>query len=210
MGDKKHTSDQYQGLPLSHLIGGSLSALCEGQAQLARTTKEFIEDVAIENGTLRVVDFTFNRPVEEITKKGTVEIRQQQYRVEVPFISLISVPNLQIDSADLHFTMEVKDSLYTDRKDTSNKNEDTEADSSGSVVNLNFNQRKRTVLTGSVSSKQRTDTTAALDINIKASQQGVPEGLARVLDMLHRSIVPIELGEPKPVEGITGGDDETS
>ncbi|USD36025.1 DUF2589 domain-containing protein [Ferrimonas sp. SCSIO 43195] len=195
MNDTTQTSDQLQGLPMSHLIGGPLSAVCEGQAQLARTTQEYIQDVGMTgDNQLRMIEFSFDRPLEHTNADGSVDVKLQQYKVQVPFIAIVSVPNLQVEQADINFTMELKSSHYVQRKPSpAPMNSQAEQPSSGPST-------KRTVLTGSVTSSNHSRNSATLDIRIQARQQGMPEGLSRVMDMLHKSIVPLEVGQPRPLE----------
>ncbi|TKB47326.1 DUF2589 domain-containing protein [Ferrimonas sediminicola] len=181
-------NDQLQGLPLSHLIGGPLAALCEGQAQLAHTTEEFIQQVGFtEDHRVRVVEFHFDRPLEHTNDDGSVEVRLQQYRVQLPFLSVISVPNLAVEHADIRFTMEVKSSHYRHRQ------------GGAPALKSGLPKEKQAVLRGSVTSRHPSHSGATLEVNVNARQQGTPEGLSRILDLLHKSIVPVEVGEPRPL-----------
>lgn len=198
---KNQTSDQLQGLPMSHLIGGPLSALCEGQAQLARTTKDFIEDVGLtEDQQLRMIEFSYHTPVEIPKADGDVQLAMQKNQVQLPLISIVSVPNLQVESADINFTMEVKSSRYVERHHQ--QHSDSDSAPKRDTATLPFEQRKRTVLSGSVTSNNRSQTAATFDIKIKARQQAQPEGLSRIMDMLHKTIAPIQVGEPKPIKPV--------
>ena len=42
-GELVKMSDQFQGLPMDSLIGGPLTAACDSQVKLARSTADFIK-----------------------------------------------------------------------------------------------------------------------------------------------------------------------
>ncbi|WP_304331736.1 DUF2589 domain-containing protein [Brachyspira innocens] len=188
-------ANQFTGLPMASLIGGPLQAVADAQLSLANTTKNFIETVAFDqtkdgDKTLRMVEFQYKRlvtPDGKDTSDGTPGTVDMQ--LNVPFISIVKVPSLFVDSVDITFDMEVKSS------EEEKSNEDTSASGTGEGdLNLGLFSIKATI-TGSISSHQentrKTDTSAKYHVEVHAVDQGMPEGLARVLDIINANIAPV-------------------
>lgn len=117
MPDSKllNIADQFRGLPMEDLIGAPLTAACNAQEMLASTTINFIERVCFQqdgNSTpkyeIRTVPFSFKQ------QEGN---EQKTYKVEVPLMSIINIPSLQITDVDINFSMEVKSSFSESSKD---------------------------------------------------------------------------------------------
>jgi hypothetical protein len=99
---------------LYELIGAPLAALVDAESQAARATAQFIRSVGFDRseqvapqegqageadvsdfGKLKMVTFRYDRP-EGPDKKRT-------YKIQVPLLSLVPIPALQIKDAELEF-----------------------------------------------------------------------------------------------------------
>lgn len=183
-------SDQFGGLPMDQLIGGPLKAACSAQTLLAKASSDFIKDVGMNadaSGALsaRTVDFDFQRPAQ--AADGTTSM--QKLDMKVPLLAIIKTPNLLVKEVDVNFTMEVKSS--TSSKTTSDSKADLTAHAKynaglfscdvtihGSVANHSENSRA-------------SDNSAKYDVRVVARDDGPPEGLMKVLDMLNDAIAPV-------------------
>ncbi len=188
-------SSQFGGLPMDQLIGGPLKAACSAQTLLAKASSDFIQDVGLDNDgkgnmTARTVDFSFTKPVQ--AADGTFS--NQQVDLEVPLLAIINTPALSVKEAEVRFTMEVKSS--TSSKQTSDSKADLTAHAKynaglfscdvtihGSVANHSENSRK-------------SDNSAKYDVKVIARDDGPPEGLMKVLDMLNDAIAPRDAAAP--------------
>ena len=182
-------SDQFGGLPMDQLIGGPLKAACSAQTLLAKASSDFINDVGLNddgkgNLTARTVDFAFNKPVQAADGTTTME----KVDLQVPLLAIINTPSLSVKEAEVRFTMEVKSS--TSAKTTSDTKAELTAHAKynaglfscdvtvhGSVANHSENSRK-------------SDNSAKYDVKVVARDDGPPEGLMKVLDMLNDAIAP--------------------
>lgn len=182
-------SDQFRGLPMKDLIGGPLQAACDAQVMLAQASTDFIKNVGMEenkDGPLKVrtVDFSFERPTQGAD--GTVS--QEKVDLQVPLLAIINTPALSVKEVDVNFTMEVhetvKDHSSTDRK----------ADMSAEMKFGWGMFSAKVNVHGSVASKsehtRETDNSAKYDVKVVARDDGMPEGLRKVLDMLNSAIAP--------------------
>jgi len=189
-------SDQFGGLPMDQLIGGPLKAACNAQTLLAKASSDFIKDVGLNddgkgNMNARTVDFSFTKPTQ--AADGTTSM--QKVDLQVPLLAIINTPSLSVKEAEVRFTMEVKSS--TSSKTTSDSKADLTAHAKynagffscdvtihGSVANHSENSRK-------------SDNSAKYDVKVVARDDGPPEGLMKVLDMLNDAIAPRD-SDPAP------------
>lgn len=194
--------DQFKGLPMNALIGGPLKAAVEANMLLARSTADFINDVGFvptkdENGNMvpgapRMSDFSFERPGKDPDGNPTIEV----VKIKVPMLAIVPVPNLQVNNVDIVFDMEVKSST-TDTSKTS-ASASLEASVSGGWGPVSASVK----ISGSVSTAKEntrsTDTSAKYHVEVNARNFGIPEGLARVLDMMHQAAQPRQVEAYKP------------
>ena len=184
-------SDQFGGLPMDQLIGGPLKAACSAQTLLAKASSDFIKDVGLDTDAsgkmaARTVDFSFNKPVQGADGTTTME----KVDLQVPLLAIINTPALSVKEAEVRFTMEVKSS--TSSKTTSDTKAELTAHAKynaglfscdvtvhGSVANHSENSRK-------------SDNSAKYDVKVVARDDGPPEGLMKVLDMLNDAIAPTQ------------------
>lgn len=123
--------------------------------------------------------------------------------LKVPFISIVKVPSLFVDTVDITFDMEVKSSEEEKSSDDKNLSGDATAKLKLGPFSVTAN------IKGSISSHRentrKTDTSAKYHVEVHAVDQGMPEGLARVLDIINATIIPVKTEDkkepdPKPQE----------
>lgn len=185
---------QFSGLPMQDLIGSPLRAACDAQVMLAGATAKFINEVGFERdnkgnvlGT-RIMDFKFNKPV--MDEKGVM--KHQEVSLAVPMLSIVNIPSLSVKSVDISFDMEVKSSF--EEKSSDDKSAKVDAKLGWGPVSVS--------VSGSVSSHKentrKSDNSAKYHVEVHALDNGMPEGLSRVLDILQSAIAPID-GKTKEI-----------
>lgn len=194
-------SGQFAGLPMKDLIVGPLQAACDAQTMLAAATANFIKDVGLtseKDGSLaaRTVDFSFDRAgaPDPTTGKSSVETVD----LKVPLLAIVNTPNLSVKEAEVKFTMSVSSS------DSSETTADSQASMDGSTsINYGIFSMKVSVH-GSVSSHssntRKSDNSAKYDVRVLARDDGPPEGLMKMLDMLQTAITPVPAAAPSPAK----------
>ncbi|WP_207893953.1 DUF2589 domain-containing protein [Tumebacillus sp. BK434] len=179
---------------MGDLIGAPIKAACDAQVMLAHSTASFIDTVGIERDkdgkTIgpRQVKFEYKRmaenPAYDPSVPSSPRFIQQDVEINVPLLAIVPIPNLGVDTLDVTFDMEVK-SAATDK---SSLEIQAGAKVSGSFWGVSVE------VSGSVTSKSEntrsSDNSARYHVQVHAKDKGTPEGLSRVLDMLHQSIVP--------------------
>lgn len=174
-------SDQFAGLKMDQLIGAPLSAAADASIQMANSTADFINRVGFDgNGNIRTASFGYQKC--SLNNDGTSNL--DEMKVEVPILAIVPIPNLQVDEVNVLFDMEVKQS----------EKEESNLDLGGSITgSLNLGIVKVSV-TGNVSAHQSntrsSDNSAKYHVDVRATNHGTPEGLARVLDMMAANIAP--------------------
>ena len=183
-------ADQFKGLPMSDLISQPLIAAAQAQGQLAGVTQQFIKDIGLQGDdnslSARTVNFGFNSPVTDAKGNTTLEHND----LNVPLLSIVNVPNLSVKKATVDFTMEVKSSSRDTSSSSTTGNVSTTAKykSWWSPVSV---QMTASVSTNKKSESVRsTDNSAKYDVHVEARDDGAPEGLMKVLDILNSAIVP--------------------
>jgi hypothetical protein len=200
--------NEFSGLPMGELIGAPLSAACDAQVRLAKATADFItrvgfEPAAGEDGAggapagksiTRQVNFSFSRPSQEMSEDKTTGARiatSERVELSVPFLAIVNVPSLMVKSVDIVFDMEVKST------EASKESEDTEAslDATGKAGWGPFSLEVH--VHGSIAAHKEntrsTDKSAKYHVELHARDDGMPEGLARVLDIMQSAIAPVSI-----------------
>lgn len=169
--------DEFRGLPIEELVGAPLIAAATAQGKLAMLTNNFIETVGMSNGIVKSVDFKYN----SIDPSGIIH----NQTLSVPLLSIINVPNLSVKKATVDFTMEVKQQYIDKSSRLGTITSEAELKSwyspitakiSGTVTTRNENTRN-------------SDKSAKYHITVEARDDGLPEGLAKVLDKLNCSAI---------------------
>ena len=188
-------ASQFKGLPMGDLIGGPLTAACDAQVKLAHATADFIKYIGFMPpsdsdkdgvGATRLAHFAFTRPVADPADPSkTVE---ESVSLDVPLLAIVKIPSLSITKVDITFDMEVKSSFSS--KETEDKSGKFSADIKAGWGPVSV----KVHLEGSVAThKENTrssDNSAKYHVQVLAEDGGMPEGLARVLDILQTSIQP--------------------
>ena len=178
-------AEQFAGLKMDQLIGAPLRAAADASTQLANSTADFINRVGFDGaGKVRTVAFGYQK--RSVNEDGTSNL--DEMKVDVPMLAIVPIPNLQVDEVNILFDMEVKQS---ERQESAM---DMSASISGSA---NFGIVKVSV-TGSISAHQSntrsSDNSAKYHVDVRATNHGTPEGLARVLDMMAANVAPMLVG----------------
>ena len=176
-----------QAIPFSSMIGGPLKACIEAQAMAAKTTWDFIQEVGLntnpETGEKSAVNVAFT-----FIQGG------RMVQLNVPLLTIVPIPYIAIHSIDINF----KANISASSSSVSENNESTEMGGDASVtagiaigpfhmdatLNANYSSKKDSKATEE--SKYSVEYT--MDIAVKAGQDSMPAGLAKVLELLGNSL----------------------
>ena len=174
-------------IPFSNIIGAPLDACIETQAKAAKKTWEFIHEVGMqtsEDGTTKEavnVSFTF-------ISNGKIR------RLNIPLLTILPVPYIAIQNIDVAFKANISASSSNVQEYTSSIEGKLEGSGSMSV---GWGPFKASVnLKGGFSSKKDSRATQdskysveyTIDVGLRAGQDSMPAGLAKVLEILNNSL----------------------
>ena len=159
-----------QAIPFSSMIGGPLNACIEAQAMAARTSWEFIKEVGLntdEKGqkSAIMVAFSFNRG-------------GRMVQLNVPLLTIVPIPYIAINTIDINFKASISASSST----ASETSEQTEAGGElGAKAELNLGLFS---MEANLKAKSKYSVESTIDVAVKAGQESMPAGMAKVLELL--------------------------
>ncbi|MFE6922901.1 DUF2589 domain-containing protein [Nocardia sp. NPDC057663] len=152
-------------LQLGDLLGSLMGAVVDAQAQAARASIAFVEDVGLvsESGNperLRTVSLRFRKRDEN----GELA----DFEVEVPLLAMVNVPSLTVREATLSMAYDVV------------------------TVTAADDATKRSILTGLIRKKttvsERKTATMSVDVDVTIAQGATPIGIERLFDLAELGI----------------------
>lgn len=176
-----------QGLPFENLIGGPLRACIDAQREAAETSVDFITKVGLnkdkETGEKSAVYVSFS-----FIQNGRKVV------INVPMLALVPIPYIAINSVDINFKATVNGvecESYEDKSSVENKQDRNTKSNSRRGFILN-RQKTETKINTSFSTKRDSKGTqdskfsveATIDVAVHASQESMPAGMAKILEML--------------------------
>ena len=178
-----------QALPFSSMIGGPLKACIEAQAMAAKTSWEFIKDVGLntdEKGqkSAVMVAFSFN-------KGGRMT------QLNVPLLTIVPIPYIAINSVDINFKANINASSSSVTEESSHTEYGGEANVRmgfgffGLSANLKANYSTKKDSKATEESKYSVEST--IDVAVKAGQESMPAGMAKVLEMLNGAVDTVDV-----------------
>lgn len=181
MNDKElQAASEFQVLPLDFIVAAPLVAAVKAQAASAEATRGFI--LSLIDNDKKPITVDFHVDYQETSPAATIG---KSVNVKAPLLSIVPIPHLRIDSLTTHFKFEITQTTKsTKAKDYSF---DLSAKAGGMLspwIDATFK--------GTVSSKSSEESamnrSGVLEITVHASEAPMPEGLARVLNLLSNSI----------------------
>lgn len=119
--------------------------------------------------------------------------------MEVPFLSIVKIPTLMVDSIDVIFDMEVKSSSSSEN--TSDKKGELDAKAGLKIGPFSMNVQIKGSIACHEKNTRSSDNSAKYHVEVHAKDSGMPEGLARMLDILATASTPVAIenkSEKKP------------
>jgi hypothetical protein len=197
-------------LSFYQLLGAPLYALIEAESYAADATAQFIERVGFETA-----QSTPDQPLADMGKLRTISFKQERrdsegraasYKVEVPLLSILPIPAMQIREAELEFFVKIVDMVLEDRpkrrqngkgaSDPAPK-DDREATVPGLIADSKRIDFKTMMGRGQVSGTPTSQSAFDMQVHvkIKVAQADIPAGLSRLFNLMEQSISSTLLSE---------------
>ncbi len=182
-----------QAIPFSSMIGGPLKACIEAQAMAAKTSWEFIQQVGLNTdpttGEKKAVNVSFS-----FIQNG------HEVQLNVPLLTIVPIPYIAIHSVDINFKASISASSSSVNESSSSQAIDAGAEITAGLqagpfhmdakLNANYSSKKDSKATEE--SKYSVEYT--MDVAVKAGQDSMPAGLAKVLELLGNTL---DVSDPK-------------
>lgn len=170
-----------QNLPFDSLIAAPLNACVNAQAEAAQTTINFIESVGLNDvdGQKEAVYVYFN-----FIQGG------RRVTISVPLLTMVPIPYIAINTIDINFKAKVTG--VQNQKNTESESYQKDSEEKRKKSGLGWFSVSSTQLTTSISTKKDSTSTkdsgysveATIDVAVHASQDSMPAGMAKILEML--------------------------
>lgn len=172
-----------QAIPFGSIIGGPLKACIEAQAMAAQTSWQFIQEVGLNTdpntGQKEAVNVSF-----QFMQNGHV------VQLNVPLLTIVPIPYIAIHDIDINFKANISASSSSVSEQSSSSALDVGAEASigakwgpfhmDAKMKANYSSKKDSKATQE--SKYSVEYT--MDVAVKAGQDSMPAGLAKVLELL--------------------------
>ena len=164
-------SNSLSSLPIQELVSAPLVASAVAQSQLAQITHDFIKNVGLnDDGITQTISFSYT------DSTGTSKT------LTVPLLVIINIPSLAVKTVKIDFSLNVKESTTS----SVTTNSTFSVDYNGWFINAKF---KGNVAT---ENKRTTDRSAKYSFSIEARDDGPPDGLTKMLEILSESVESVD------------------
>lgn len=172
-------------LKLHELLGAPLVAMIQADAQAARATLEFIETVGFATGEeeadasrLRMARFRYKK----IDENGTVA----EFEVEVPVLSLVPIPSLQVKEATVKLSAKIVD-ISTEKPPPATGGTVT-AKPAFDVIKARALQISAKPVASSGAKTQEVRSSFDLDVEIKFGLADITLGMEKIIHLMDQAI----------------------
>jgi hypothetical protein len=125
------------------------------------------------------------------------DIGQEEVELEVPLLAIVNVPNLSITTVDVNFEMEVKSSFSTSSESSAEGGFEGSAKVGWGPFSVKVSVHGK--VSSHTATTRKSDNSAKYSVSVHAEDRGMPEGMARVMDILQSSIAPTKVSAPKQI-----------
>ena len=172
-----------QAIPFGSIIGGPLKACIEAQAMAAQTSWQFIQEVGLntnkETGQREAVNVSF-----QFMQNGRMA------QLNVPLLTIVPIPYIAIQNIDINFKANISASSSSSSEQSSSSAIDAGLEAGGRVgwgpfslnasMKANYSSKKDSKAT----QNSQYSVEYTMDVAVKAGQDSMPAGLAKVLELL--------------------------
>merc|ERR1711934_227077 len=192
MTNRFDIAQEMSGVPFGSIISGAFIATCDSQLQASMTTIAFVESVGFTGpgndtdaglGEPVMVDFVYDRP------GGLMGLNTQQNKVTVPFLTMVPLPAVRIESLKIQFNVRITQTrahelnyfgnsmnLSSNQKTTDETN--TVQDADGNDMQEKFDKTTSffTIVTDTAQNKQGNTVSReySMKITVQAVQDEIP------------------------------------
>ncbi|MEI6766945.1 MAG: DUF2589 domain-containing protein [Bacteroidota bacterium] len=169
---------EFQALPLEFIVSAPLLGVIKAQTVATQTTKDFIEQFKKDS-----IEFTVKTASESTGQSAATSTVET--KINAPLLSMVPIPHIRIDSFTTSFKYEISQ-VQTIKKSTEGGGDVTIG--AAGILSKFVDISLKGNVTSSKSSESVLNRSGSLDITLHASEAPMPEGLARILSLLSKTI----------------------
>jgi hypothetical protein len=164
------------------LIGGPMNAAVTAQTNASLATVNFIKEVGFDRDStgavtgLKMANFSYKKSVPDPDDPDSTI--QEDVEINVPFISILSIPSLRIETLDIDFNVKLN-STYS-RDVSSSLGVDASVSGGWGPVKMKVSASYRR----SASTGVKVEKEYSMGVKVKATNDEMPAGLEKVLGLL--------------------------
>ena len=176
-----------QAIPFGSIIGGPLKACIEAQAMAAQTSWQFIQEVGLNTdpntGQKEAVNVSF-----QFMQNG------HMVQLNVPLLTIVPIPYIAIRDVDINFKANISasSSSVSEQSNSSSADVGVEASLGGRIgpfrVNAKMNASYSSKKDSKATQESKYSVEYTMDVAVKAGQDSMPAGLAKVLELLGNTL----------------------
>ena len=183
-------------IPFENIIGAPLEACIRAQQSAAQSTVDFINAVGLQE--VPILDAEGNET--DKTKVEAIYVSFQfiqggrMVQMNVPLLSIVPIPYIAINTIDINFKANITAATTNTAEDTSSEDKSSKSDHSYSHKYNGWRVKNTSSsnISAQVSSKKDSKATQeskysveyTIDVAVHASQDSMPAGMAKVLEMI--------------------------
>ena len=190
----QQTANSLQSLPFGSIIGAPLKACIEAQAMAAQTSWKFIEEVGLltdpQTGEKEVVNVSF-----------IFKHQGQTSQVSIPLLTIVPVPYLAVKTVDINFKANITASKATEVSEKTTTEDEGNLTAKGKLklgvfsLNTQFQASYSSKKDSKSTQESRYSVEYTMDVAIKAAQDDMPAGLAKMLEILDKGLEVIPVNQ---------------
>lgn len=204
---------ELRNLPLEQLISAPLNAVIKAQAQAAMTTAQFIEEIGFkrkEEDSLSFFDTPDNSGGENDydvrVAKVQIDANGLVTKVDIPFITLVNVPNFEITNFDWSFNVKLKSMQSFSAKFGTSTTTNTTVNANSelnifSLIKIGGSMKVESTTKTDFESRFKSgrEQEYNLNINIKGNSAPLPKGIETLLSIAENAAKSVPVTPPAPV-----------
>lgn len=169
-------------LSLTQLIGAPIRALVEAEAQAAMATANFIRSVGfVQDGSGNFGKLGDLQMASFLRKRRNAQGEEETVEVQIPLLTMLPIPALQIRDAELEYTVKILD--------TELSRSDSPAAQQASALGMpDVPATLRATLARDTRSEHRRSLDMLVKMKVNIEQSDMPAGLAKLLSISAESV----------------------
>ncbi len=188
--------NQLNNLPFENIIGGPLNAAIQAQAQAAETTVDFIQSVGMHevNGVKEAINVQF------VYEDSSGQAR----RITVPILAIVPIPFIVIDNVSIAFKAKITASASAQSSSSKSQSGyvNVSAGYKGTRFRASLNAGYSAKKDSKASQESKYSVEYTMDVQVNASQSGLPAGMEAVLGFLQQGTHELPLALQAKVNGL--------